>query len=123
MRDVAPAFLLAGYTFAPFIMEFYGGFHETALQEIREVAEEIARVRGLPASQVAAFWKKALAFTLHTAAARSLLFAMETSGRKHRAIRVSNIALQLEQAILSDRIGGWIPVDRSGPLVAPRFRR
>ena len=48
---------------------------------------------------------------------------METSGRKHRAIRVSNIALQLEQAILSDRIGGWIPVDRSGPLVAPRFRR
>ncbi len=72
VRDVAPAFLRAGYTFAPFIMEFFGGFHETALQEIREVAEEIARVRGLPASQVAAFWKKALSFTLHAYCCRSL---------------------------------------------------
>ena len=100
------------------------------LENIRRVARDAVALRGIPASVVASFWKKAFSFCLQTAFARtSMRFAMENAGHVKEDRRVPHmppVAQQLELEVLARATGEWPGIDPDARARASRrdaFRR
>ena len=123
LHEVSPEYVAAGFGFVPFVFETTGGMSAGVLENIRRVAQDAAALRGIPASVVASFWKKAFSFRLQTAFARTMRFAMENAGHVKEDRRVPYmppVAQQLELEVLARATGEWPGIDPDARARASR---